>query len=190
MWPTSIKNLLNKHGMLDLLMESFPGNKYFLNIKLHQVMTDSFNQQSFSEIQEEGSKLNCYSTFKTTPGTEMYLNEVKSIKHRIALSRFRLSCHKLNIEVGRYTQVPRTERFCPFCPENVEDENHFLLSCGAYVTRRTALFENIHHISPNFKFYPPNIKLNYLMNRKETIGQVAEFIHNSFEDRNLLINEM
>ena len=42
-WSTSIKDLLSTHGMLDLFTKSFPGKKYFINRKLNQVMTDSFN---------------------------------------------------------------------------------------------------------------------------------------------------
>ena len=188
-WSTSIKDLLSTHGMLDLFTKSFPGKKYFINRKLNQVMTDSFNQQGFSEIQKEESKLNYYSTFKTTPGAEKYLNEVKIINHRIALSKFRLSSHKLNIEVGRYTQVPRSERFCPFCADSIEDEKHFLLNCKTYATQRTTLFETIQSITPNFKYYSPDIKLSYLMNREETICRVAKFIYNAVEMRNLLTNE-
>ena len=189
MWPVSVKTLLNKHGMLNLYLGSFPEKKEFIYIKLYQVMSDSFNQQSLSEIQKEGSKLNYYSSFKTTPGTEMYLSKVSNIKHRIALSRLRLSCHKLNIEIGRYTQVPRPERFCPFCTGSVEDEKHFLLDCGAYTTLRNALVENIQRITPNFEYYPPDIKVKYLMKREEITRQVAKFTYDAFELRKLHTGE-
>ena len=183
----NIKDLLSKHGMLDLFVKRFPGKKYFINRKIYQVLVVSFNQKSFSQIQEEGSKLNYYSKFKITPGAEMYLHKVKNINHRVALSQFRLSCHKLNIEVGRYTKVPRSERFCTFCTEHIEDEKHFLLNCGTYTPQRSMLFQTIQLITPNFKHYSPEIKLNYLMNQEKTIDQVANFICNAFETRNLLI---
>lgn len=188
-WATSIKEILCKYGMLDLFTKTFPGVKYFINEKLHKVMVDNFHQKSFSEIQEESCKLNYYSKFKTNPGVEIYLNKVKNINHRIAMSKFRLSCHKLNIEIGRYTKVPRSERICNFCIENIEDEKHFLLNCRVYAPERHELFQKIELITQNFKYYSPEIKLYYLMNREEIIEQVAKFIFNAFELRNLLINE-
>jgi hypothetical protein len=38
------------------------------------------------------------------------------------------------IETGRYgtTKLPADQRFCKFCPTNVEDEVHFLFQCPQY----------------------------------------------------------
>ena len=33
------------------------------------------------------------------------------------------------IETGKHQKVPKTERFCPFCYDTVEDEIHFLINC-------------------------------------------------------------
>ena len=40
------------------------------------------------------------------------------------LTKLRISAHSLAIETGRYgtTQIPADQRFCKFCPRNVEDE--------------------------------------------------------------------
>ena len=169
--------------MSTFFTKTFPPNKYFIHKKLYQVLVDNFHQNAFSEIQRPDSKLNYYSTFKTVCGTEMYMNKVNNIKHRIALSRFRLSCHKLNIELGRYTRIPREERYCPFCPNVVEDENHFLFNCDAYITERNLLFQTVQSYTPLFKFYTQEIKLLCLMTREETIPQVAKFIFKAFEIR-------
>ena len=43
---------------------------------------------------------------------------------------FRESAHSLEIEVGRYSNVPRENRLCKYCNLNVvESEYRFLLSC-------------------------------------------------------------
>ena len=44
--------------------------------------------------------------------------------------KFRLSCHSLEIETGRYVRpyLPPEERICHIC-KVTEDEKHFLLSC-------------------------------------------------------------
>jgi hypothetical protein len=44
-----------------------------------------------------------------------------------------VSAHELAIEKGRYSNVPRSNRFCNACNANlIEDEEHFLLHCTAY----------------------------------------------------------
>ena len=183
MCVTSIRELLNKNGMLTFFMEIPPSNKYFIHKRLYQVLVDNFHQNALCEIQRVDSKLHYYSKFKTVCGTEQYMNKVNNMQHRIALSRFRLSCHKLNIEIGRYTRIPREERYCPFCPNSVEDENHFLFKCAQYTVERNLLLQTVQSITPSFQFYTQEIKLTYLMTREETINQVAKFIFKAFEDR-------
>ena len=58
------------------------------------------------------------------------------IKDRIALTKLRLSNHKLMIEKGRHLKLDRNRRFCPFCPNEVEDEIHFMITCKNYTGDR------------------------------------------------------
>ena len=55
---------------------------------------------------------------------------------KVALARFRISCHSLEIEAGRQRNVPPENRLCQFCANNnltaVEDEYHVILQCGTY----------------------------------------------------------
>ena len=46
---------------------------------------------------------------------------------RIALTKLRLSNHKLTIETERYSRPFKKpeERICPICKIEMEDENHF-----------------------------------------------------------------
>ena len=48
------------------------------------------------------------------------------------------------IETGRYKRpkIERNERVCPFCPNNVESEVHFLLHCHKYVDVRETYLKN------------------------------------------------
>ena len=50
------------------------------------------------------------------------------------LTKLRISAHSLAIETGRYgtTKIPADQKFCKFCPTNVEDEVHFLFQCPQY----------------------------------------------------------
>ena len=74
---------------------------------------------------------------------EDYLRQITNIRHRITLTRLRLSNHKLAIETGRYIRPYKKpeERICPICKKDVEDEKHFLSLCPAYQEKRKNLFE-------------------------------------------------
>ena len=73
-------------------------------------------------------------------------------KHKIALTRFRCTNHKLAVENQRYIGTLRCERFCKFCLENeninvIEDEIHFLLVCPQYRNLRSKFIDK--HLIPN-----------------------------------------
>ena len=82
------------------------------------------------------------------------------------MTKFRLSHHCLMIEKGRHKRptIPRDQRFCPFCPGQVEDETHFLAQCNGY--DRQELLINITPHVPNFVNLDPNAQLVYLMTQE------------------------
>ena len=86
-------------------------------------------------------KLHFLSTFiKSEFKIEEYLNHGNNPTYRRLLTQFRVSCHTLNIEQGRYCKIPREQRFCEFCDANeIEDEHHFSRSCKYYEQQRKYL---------------------------------------------------
>ena len=60
-------------------------------------------------------------------------NSMTNDKYRKAISRWRLSSHKLYIEIGRYKipKIDRYERLCCIC-DILEDEYHVLFVCRAH----------------------------------------------------------
>jgi hypothetical protein len=55
--------------------------------------------------------------------------------------------HRLQIETGRYRNVPRDERLCQKCSENeIEDEVHFLIKCSENKVGREQLFLQINKL--------------------------------------------
>ena len=80
-------------------------------------------------LQEEG-KLCTYRKIKRNFTYENYLDDVHIKQHRIALTKLRISAHKLQIEKGRYSRpaVQRSDRICKYLNRAlnknvVEDEN-------------------------------------------------------------------
>lgn len=66
-----------------------------------------------------------------------HLGTVTNYHHRVALSRFRTSCHDLRIERERHLpqeqQAPRHKRTCLMCASDaVEDESHAVFDCPLY----------------------------------------------------------
>ena len=95
-------------------------------------LMDTFYQEAFRDINRNGSKLRTSAKLKTDIGMAKYLTHSRHIDSRIALTKIRLSNHDLMIEKGRHSGVNKTERFCPFCTDIVESEEHFLLRCATF----------------------------------------------------------
>ena len=108
-------------------------------------------------------KADTYRLFKDKVSFEPYLEDISCRKYRVSMSKFRLSDHCLMIEKGRHRrpQIPRDQRFCPFCPNHVEDETHFLTQCCGYDHQE--LQYNIINMAPNFVNLTPQAQLVYLM---------------------------
>ena len=57
------------------------------------------------------------------------------------------------IEKGRYENRPLCDRTCPFCPDQIENEFHFLIKCPIYTELRARMLEDIEDIIYGF-YYP------------------------------------
>ena len=118
---------------------------------IRQRLKDIELQRWLSEINNDtrkdanqSNKMRTYRLFKTIDNykCENYLHQVTNTRHRIALTKLRLSNHKLAIgEIGRYSRPfkKRAKRICPICNIAMEDECHFLNICPAYQEKRCLL---------------------------------------------------
>ena len=61
---------------------------------------------------EDQGKLRTFKKFKTNLNFEEYLNEISNIKHRQAVTKLRISSHRLPVESVRYNNIPFNERTC------------------------------------------------------------------------------
>jgi len=64
------------------------------------------------------SALDVFRVIKLTFEQSSYLRYMENTKYRNTSAKFRLSSHKLNIEVGRHNNIPRNERKCTLCNLN------------------------------------------------------------------------
>ena len=135
----------------------------------------------------ESPKAISYKKFKTTVYLETYLSYVVNVKHRIALTRFRLSNHNLLIEKGRHfrPKIERNERKCFLCKNDVEDESHFITKCPLYNKERVLLYELLKDNSRFFEQLSDEQKFVFIMTNenKKVMAELARFIFNSMRER-------
>ncbi len=128
--------------------------------------------QSWQEEINMSSKALFYRIIKDEPSFEEYLDSLP-FKHRNNLIRFRVSNHSLPIETGRWHNIKREERICPYCRGNVlGDEFHFILECPNFEEDRIKYIKRHIYIRPNI------LKLQTLFKtkNKNSLTQLSIFI--------------
>ena len=93
-------------------------------------MLTRFNEEALNTI--KSNKLRSYALFKNEPGMENYLREIRNVKIRTQLTKFRLSDHHLMIEKGRHKGLDKSIRICPFCLDKVVDLFSYLMSLSSF----------------------------------------------------------
>ena len=124
-WAYQIKPMLESLGLNNVWI-----NQDIYNVSLPIIKQRLFDQyyQSWYHIINNSHRLESYCRFKHNFNIEPYLDIISDNKYKVALSRFRLSSHKLEIERGRYYNIPRIERICKLCSLNMfENEYQSLL---------------------------------------------------------------
>ena len=129
---------------------------------------------------------------------EKYLDNIKNIKYRNALSKLRVSSyrnalcklrvssHNLAIEVQRKYNVPPEQRLCMQCGK-VKNEIHFIVECENYIENRNKLYDCAEKINAKFKHFSKDDQFLFLMKTEELSKEVAKYCYESFEKRNNLL---
>ena len=100
---------------------------------------------AFQKIPLQARKIQTLTSLKECPGFENYLN-LPNKNVRQAVTKLRISAHKLPIETGRFDYRKRTERICSLCCDGIGDEMHYLTQCQNSIISRTRaeLLESFH----------------------------------------------
>ena len=68
--------------------------------------------------------------------------------HRIAMTKFRVSDHKLGVETGRYENIQYNDRKCNYCKSDaIDNEQHYLFHCPFTNSIRQDLINNTNYMS-------------------------------------------
>ena len=179
-WTEEVKNYLNTSGI-----GSESRNPTMFNDVFKRMM-GVFYQCAFVKINSDESKLRTFGKLKTSIGISKYLNKVRHLDSRIALTKLRLSNHDLMIEKGRHLKIDKSERFCPFCPKHVETEIHFMLECRTFHTLRRSLLSEIENTITLFD-QRPDQNFVTLLNNENIATQVGDYIHKTLSCRRFLL---
>ena len=177
-WAYHIKSIFDNIGMSYIWQNQSDIDSFNVKLIIQRIL-DIYKQSWYSNI-NNSNKLEYYNKYKHTFALEKYMNCIFDKKFRISLTKFRLSAHDLAIETGRYTNVPREQRFCLQCNMNVvETEYHFLLACPKYRELRHKYFKRY------FCHWPNLNKFESLMSSQctKTINNLAKFVYYAFQLR-------
>ena len=189
-WYTSIDLLSNKLKLnLQYLKQcSLKKCKSIVISALKAEYLDTWNKSRESSITSGSGKLSTYFQIKTTFGREPYLS-LLSFHDRVALTKFRISAHRLRIQTGRYQKtadingqlkiLDRSERLCPRCTlDKIEDEFHFIMECPFFNIDRSHFMSYISNICNNFQQLDIYAKFLWIMTNedKDILTQLAIFI--------------
>ena len=163
---------------------------YFLR-KFHEVRYEQYQRQFISDIKDDNKKLTVYKLIKNDYRIEPHLIYLNNKNHQRALTRLRVSSHKLNIELGRHSRppIPRANRLCNFCnSKEVDDEIHFLTKCELHSEARYHLFDEIQrhqHISHNLS--PENLYQCVMTSKSDKVlAAIAKFTYFGLKRRDNL----
>ena len=139
------------------------------NTTANNIIENNIIERRCRLTNEETTRITTYRDITNLEYNNTLYNSFVNDELRITITRWRLLCHKLRIETGRYTYpiTPRDERKCKIC-QTLEDESHALFHCSAHAFIR-------------MKFFPLLCKYNtvtLLLNPQssEDVIQVGTFI--------------
>ena len=160
-WIENIKNLVTHNGYANVWLSQSCPNKDWFRISFKQKVKDQYLQHWFSLINSSSSGIT-YRIFKKQYGNNKYFSILKNSQCRI-LTAFRTRNHRLPIEVGRWGNIPISERICHLCKSEIGDEFHYIFKCTSFNDERKS------YTKAYFRNHPNTYKMNELMNSTNTL---------------------
>lgn len=185
-WVACVEFVLKQVGV-STSQASLPSFPYVVKSKLVNRFKINLTTHLAECNETKQGKLRTYASFKTNFKKEKYLSVINNVDIRKCFMAFRISAHKLEIEVGRYKNIQSMNRLCKVCKSNeVEDEKHFIFSCNKYSLLRKEFFNKISDLCRNFSALSQDSKLFWLMNNESTevILLLSKYIYDCFQLRN------
>lgn len=175
-WSSRLLGILNDHDC----RHYFEQKEKIIITELQALLEDKYKAK-WRHTCESKPKLRTFVQVKDCLKTEDYVKYVGNRRERSIMAQFRSGVLPLEIETGRYRNVPVDERYCFHCKTLTETEIHFAMICPLYDEARQILINGIN--------LPQGLsdteKLGVLLNVfwKET----AKFLSKAWNTRNRFI---
>ena len=175
-WAMQVKTILSSFGFYHVWLSQSVGDIPIFMSLFRQRLKDNCVQNMQSRLMDSSRALFYRNIFNFD--YQFYLKCVNIEKYRIALSKLRLSSHRLCIETGRWSNTDISDRTCPSC-NSLEDEFHFLFECTLYSEIRRIYLPRYFCTNPSMV---KTIDLFSSGNAK-TVKNLAVFAFRAFEIR-------
>ena len=167
LWLYRVKTLLQSLGFADVWLYQHVENVSLFMLLIEERLRDQYLQERCGDF-DKSSKCTIYKNLVDNLTIPFYLRKSIPSKYIHFVTKIRMSSLQINIEQGRYTNIPRNERMCSSCELNlVEDEFHFVLICPLYSVLRSK------YIKPHYFTRPSVFKLTQLL----SVQNVKEIIN-------------
>ncbi|VDH90629.1 Hypothetical predicted protein [Mytilus galloprovincialis] len=185
-WALEIKTILGKCDLLNHYnMSSLLGmsNKNFLGLVKHRLTTIA--AENWKAECAGMPKLRTYVKIKSDYCQEPTLLKTLSTKKRAVLSKLRSGTFPIEIEKGRYRQLPVERRICKLCTKQaIEDEIHFVIKCPAYDQERQTMFNIANQkLTIDLQELSDEEQFKTLLTSPESICAVANYLTVSLDVR-------
>ena len=163
---------------------SFKEVKYKVKNLCKNVIKENYDKLLLDKISkfDNTSKLHLYSKLKSEIGLSNYL-KIPNFNSRKILTKFRISDHNLEVELGRYKRIPRDQRHCKVC-KVLDDESHFLFHCQINSNLRHIFLNKILNVYPDFNQLDSFEKIQLILNPDMTVlSFIVDFLKQSLELR-------
>ena len=193
-WCTYVGPLLKSAGMENIWNEQkLPvsvSNVKQLKAELKNELEIVYANKWITEINDIDRHpiLRTYILFKNKFCREKYIECLSIRKYQRALSRLRVSSHRLGIETGRHhkPRLPPEDRLCKYCKSGkVDDELHFLIYCDFHLKSRKSFFSQLCEIITDFDSLNGVDKFRKILvsTNEDVIVGLGKFIYEGFKSR-------
>ena len=179
-WCNQIKNILFKYGFNYIWYDQYVDNVDYFLFQLKERMMGSFISEINSFL-DMSPKCQFYKYMYNLHCLQFYLDRPINYVYKPYICKYRICAHNLNIEVGRYHNIDRNQRYCTMCNTyTVEDEYHFILECKKYDNLRKKYIKGYYWRNPSaYKL----IQLLSVENIKE-LNNLGKFLYLAEKTRN------
>ena len=181
-WSHAVKQVLSDINCSNLFTHVSPCDIDSATDTIRTIDVNAWDTNRYRSL-----KLRYYNLYKYDKSPEEYLSLDITKYQRSVFSQFRYGILPLEIEVGRYRNVPLPERTCQICRMAVEDEIHFLLTCTAYSNLRSGLISKAIESDKKFRQLDEIEQFVFLVSNLQK--PVLHFLTNALAIRTSLLNK-